>query len=216
MPLAAAHAALAGQLAAAGRTAVARGLVVGSGGNLSARLPGAGELVVTAAGSWLDALSEDRFAVIGVDGTVRGGAATPTSEWRLHVESYRARPDVNAVVHLHPQASVLLDALGHPIRCITTDHVAYVDRVVSTPFHPCGTQELAEVAAAALADANCVVLAHHGCSVVADSVELALKRALNLEEAAALTYRALLLGDAATECPPAYREHLRRTAPGQH
>ncbi len=49
---------------------------------------------------------------------------------------------------------------------------------------------------------NCVVLAQHGCSVVADSVELAHKRALYLEEAARLTYRALLLNRADTLAEP--------------
>ena len=39
-----------------------------------------------------------------------------------------------------------------------------------------------------------MILSHHGCSVIADSVELAHKRAFYLEEAALLTYRALTLG----------------------
>jgi L-fuculose-phosphate aldolase len=209
--------ALADELAAAGSVAVARGLVVGSGGNLSARVaPGAAEFVVTAAGTWLDTLADGDFSVLGLDGAARGGHPTPTSEWRLHAAVYAARPDVTAIVHLHPQASVLLDAVGHEIRCITTDHVRYVDRVVSTGFYSCGTEELAAAAAAALAEADCAILSHHGCSVVADSVELALKRALNLEEAAELTYRALLLGDSTTVCPPAYRDHLRRLTPGEH
>jgi L-fuculose-phosphate aldolase len=207
---------LAVELAAAGRTAVARGLVVGSGGNLSARQPGADEFVVTAAGTWLDALADADFTVLGIDGAVRGGNPSPTSEWRLHAAVYAARPDVAAIVHLHPQTSVLLEALGHEIRCITTDHVFYVDRVVSTGFHCCGTAELAAAAAAALREANCAILSHHGCSVVADRVELALKRALNLEEAAELTYRALLLGDRSTVCPPTYRDHLRGLASGEH
>lgn len=209
--------ALADELADAGRITVARGLVVGSGGNLSARVaPGADELLVTAAGGWLDNLDDSTCTLLGLAGDVRGGHPEPTSEWRLHTAVYAARPDVTAIVHLHPQVSVLLDALGHEIRCITTDHVAYVDRVVSTGFFCCGTEELAAAAAAALADANCAILSHHGCAVVGDSVELALKRALNLEEAAELTYRALSLGDRTTTCPPAYRDHLRGLTSGEH
>ena len=59
-----------------------------------------------------------------------------------------------------------------------------------------------------------MVLSHHGCSVVGDSVAMALRRTLNLEEAAKLTYAALLLGDTGTVCPPSYRERLRGT--GEH
>ena len=190
--------------------------MVGSGGNLSARLPGAGTFLVTASGSWLDELTDGDFSLLDLDGQVRAGHPRPSSEWRLHAASYRARADIGAVVHLHPQASVLLDALGAEIRCLTTDHVFYVERVAATGFFCCGTEELAEAGAAALAEANCVVLSHHGCSVVADTVELALKRAMNLEEAAELTYRALLLGDRDTVCPPAYRDHLRRLGSTGH
>ncbi len=196
------------QLIRLGHRAVAAGLVIGSGGNLSARPPGADECLVTARGTWLDELTADDFSVVGLDGRVPGGNAAPSSEVQLHVAAYRARPDVNAVVHLHPQASVLLDALGHRVRLITLDHATYVRRVVTVPYLPPGTAELAEAGAKALVGANVVILGHHGCSVVADSVELAYKRAANLEEAALATYRALLLGDVETTVAPEYFERL--------
>lgn len=255
------------QLAWAGRTVVGAGLVVGSGGNLSARIPGRDACWVTGAGTWLDALRREDFlririgavtgdppatapaasagarsAVAGAgpavppdvpanaasgvvpanafSGVVPANAASggpggsagpaPTSELPLHLATYLARPDVNAVVHLHPQTAVLLDALGVAIRLITTDHAYYLRRVARTPFRRPGTAELAEVAAAAAVDANCVLLAHHGCSVLADTVELAVKRALYLEEAARLTYRAIALsnGQVAPECPEEFLQHI--------
>lgn len=202
---------LARQLAVVGRKAVAAGLVIGSGGNLSARLPGADECVVTASGTWLDELDPGSFSVVGIDdGQVRDGHPRPSSEVPLHLATYRVRADVNAVVHLHPQTSVLLDALGHPIRLLTIDHAYYVREVRSTPFIQSGTRELADAGAAAVADgANCVVLGHHGCSAVADTVELAHKRAANLEEAARATLTMLQLGDTTTACPPQYLQTVR-------
>jgi L-fuculose-phosphate aldolase len=130
--------------------------------------------------------------------------AGPTSELALHLATYRVRPDVHAVIHLHPQTVLLLDAVGERIRLVTTDHAFYVREVVTTPYRPPGTPELAAEAAAAVAGGvNCVVLGHHGCSVLGDSVEMAHRRARNLEEAAQLTYRALAAGILATlpECP---------------
>lgn len=189
-------------LALAGRRAARAGLVVGSGGNLSARLPGADRCVITAAGAWLDTVDTDTCSIIDLDGAVMAGSPEPSSEWQLHTYAYRARPDVGAIIHLHPQASVLLDALGYPIRLLTTDHAFYVREVRTVPFIPPGTAELAAAAAARLDGCDCLVLAHHGCAVVADSVELAAKRVANLEEAALATYRALLLGDRTTTCPP--------------
>ncbi len=198
------HAGLIQQLIRLGSKAVDRGLVLGSGGNLSARLPGADQCVVTASGTWLDELHADDFSLVSLDGTWRGGHVTPSSEVALHLHSYRARPDVNAVIHLHPQLSVLLDALGHRIRLITIDHAYYVRRVATVAYIASGTEELAAAGAAALVDADAVILGHHGCSVVGATVEEAHKRAANLEEAAAATYRALMLGDTTTECPPEY------------
>jgi L-fuculose-phosphate aldolase len=196
------------QLVHVGSSVVRAGLVVGSGGNLSARQPGAGEFWVTAAGTWLDRLDRPDFCQVNIaTGAVADGDSppatgspdqrpvSPTSELALHVATYRARPDVNAIVHLHPQTVLLLDALDEPIRLVTTDHAFYLRRIARTPFYRPGTVELADAAASAGADGtDCVILAQHGCSVLADSVELAHKRACYLEEAAMLTYRAISAG----------------------
>jgi ribulose-5-phosphate 4-epimerase/fuculose-1-phosphate aldolase len=195
-------------MCALGRAAVGAGLVVGSGGNLSARVPGADTCWVTGAGTWLGRLTSKDFVEVRiVDGTVVAGDAPPSTEVALHLATYRVRPDVNAVVHLHPQLAVLLDAFGEPVRLITTDHAYYLRRVARTPFHPPGTAELAAAAAAAVADGtNCVILAHHGCSVLGRDVPMAHRRASNLDEAARMTYRALLLsgglpGRPIVDCP---------------
>ena len=191
------------QLAHVGAAAVAAGLVVGSGGNLSAREPGADECWVTGTGRWLQRLSRADFARVRIaDGAVLDGPA-PSIEWRLHTATYRARPDVTAIVHLHPQTSVLVTALGLDITPVTSDHAYYLREVGVVPFHPPGTDAVADAAAAVAArGVNAMVLDHHGCSVLADSVELAHKRAFNLEEAARLTLAARTLGVPAPVCPP--------------
>jgi len=199
------------QLITVGRKAVAAGLVIGSGGNLSARAPGSDACLVTCSGSWLDELTPEDFSVVGIaDGVVRSGHPKPSSEALLHLATYRVRPDINAIIHLHPQTSVLLDALGHPIRLLTIDHAYYVREVRSTPFIQSGTKELADAGANAVADGcNCVILGHHGCSVLGETIELAHKRAANLEEAARATLTMLQLGDTTTACPPEYLERVR-------
>ena len=199
------------ELIVVGRKAVAAGLVIGSGGNLSARLPGGDRCVVTCSGSWLDELTPADFSTVAIsDGAVLGGHPKPSSETPLHLASYRVRPDINAVVHLHPQTSVLLDALGHDIRLLTIDHAYYVRQVRRTPFIQSGTQQLADAAAAAVADGcNCVILGNHGCSALGETVDLAHKRAANLEEAARATLVMLQLGDTTTVCPPSYLQTIR-------
>ncbi|MFY1674207.1 class II aldolase/adducin family protein [Plantactinospora sp. WMMB334] len=269
------------QLAYVGQDVVRTGLVAGSGGNLSARLPDGDSCWVTASGTWLDRLARTSFVRVRIsDGLVlpdqpagstrsvavgdpdrsaavpgasgvrvppspaaeavvvaavpAAGTADavpgdgpgpptgvtpshgilPSSEVELHLAAYRARPDVNAIVHLHPQTVLLLDALGEQIRLVSTDHGFYLRRVARVPFRPPGTTELAALAADASRDGtNCLVLSRHGCSVLADSVELAHKRAANLEEAARLTYRALAVGRLG-ELPDLPAEFLARLQGG--
>lgn len=191
---------LVAELIEVGRDAVARGLVLASGGNLSARIA-ADRFVVTASGTWFDRLTPADFSVLDLDGRVLDGAPNPSSEWRLHQRAYLARPDAECVIHLHPQHAVVLASLGHPIRLLTLDHMAYVRSVGVTPFYPNGSDQLAQAAAAQLAHHDCVVMQHHGCSVVAESVSTAYRRALNLEDAAKATALAIQLGDTTTTFP---------------
>lgn len=189
------------ELAAVGRNAVQRGLALASGGNLSARMPDGDAFVVTGAGTWLDRLAPENFAMVSLAGEVIGGAAQPSSEWKLHQRSYQVRPDVNAVVHLHPQHAVLVDALGHEVRLITLDHAYYVRSIGVTPFYPNGSEVLADSAAEQARENDCIIMSHHGCSALGDTIEMAFRRALNLEEAATATYRALAVGDTSATFP---------------
>jgi ribulose-5-phosphate 4-epimerase/fuculose-1-phosphate aldolase len=210
------------QLTHVGYDVVQAGLVCGSGGNLSARIPDEDACWVTASGTWLERLSRASFASVRISdgspatvGTLPAPRLTPTSEIVLHLALYRARPDVNAVVHLHPQTALLLDALGEHIRIVTTDHAFYLKRVSTVPFRLPGSTEVAALTAAMAADGtDCLVLSQHGCVVMADSVELAHKRARYLEEAAVLTYRALTLGraDHLRQVPEEFLDRL--SAPG--
>jgi ribulose-5-phosphate 4-epimerase/fuculose-1-phosphate aldolase len=210
------------QLAHVGYDVVQAGLVCGSGGNLSARIRDEDACWVTASGAWLDRLSRTTFAPVRISdgspavvGALPPPRIEPSSELALHLALYRARPDVNAVIHLHPQTALLLDALGEHVRIVTTDHAFYLRRVSTVPFRLPGSTELASLTAAMAADGtDCLVLSQHGCVVMADSVELAHKRARNLEEAANLTYRALTAGrlDTLRDCPDDFLDRVATSA----
>ena len=187
-----------------GRRLADAGLVVGSGGNISVRTA-ADQILVTPSGFALDELAPADLVALGLDGSVRSAGATrPSSEAHMHLASHRARPDTPVVVHVHPPYVNLLVALGRPIRLITLDHAYYVRRIALVPFVQSGSEELGAAVAARLSEADVVALAHHGCLVVAPDVGAAYERVANLEAAATATYRALLLGDLATVCPPEY------------
>ena len=196
------------ELIHAGRHVVSRGLVQASGGNLSVRLPGTDRFLVTGSGTWLDRLEPGDLAELSMDGEQVGGADRPSVEWRLHQRTYAVRPDVTAVVHLHPQHVLLVDMLGAPIRFTTLDHQYYLGSAGRVPFLPSGSPEIADAAAQAARDHDAVVLAHHGCSTFGETMSMALRRALNLEEAATMTYRLLVAGDTTTTFPEEWRDRI--------
>ncbi|HOB80909.1 MAG TPA: class II aldolase/adducin family protein [Ornithinibacter sp.] len=196
------------QLLDAGRHLVTRGLVQASGGNLSVRLPGTDHFLVTGSGTWLDRLTADDLVELTLHGERVSGAQRPSVEWKLHQRTYAVRPDVQAVIHLHPQHVLLVDMLGAPIRFTTLDHQFYLGSAGRVPFHPAGSQEIADAAADAARDHDAVVMAHHGCSTLGDTVSMALRRALNLEEAAAMTYRLLMAGDTTTDFPQEWKGNI--------
>lgn len=196
------------ELVDAGRHVVDRGLVQASGGNLSVRLPGTDRFLVTGSGTWLDRLTPQDLAEMTLDGERRAGADRPSVEWRLHQRTYAVRPDVGAIVHLHPQHVLLVDMLGVPIRFTTLDHQYYLGSAGWVPFLPSGSDEVADAAAEAARDHDAVVLAHHGCSALGDSVSMALRRALNLEEAATMTYRLHVAGNTTADFPQEWKGNI--------
>lgn len=202
--------ALTDQLIDAGAEIVRRGLVLASGGNLSVRRPGSDSFIVTASGTWLDRLTREDFVEIDADGQVvaQVGDRRPSVEWKLHHHTYAVRPDVEAVIHLHPQHVLLVDLLGAPIRFTTLDHQFYVGSAGRVPFFPAGSPEIAEAAAEAAREHDAVVMAHHGCSTLGPTVEMAVRRALNLEEAAAMTYRLLLAGNTDADFPAQWKGNI--------
>ena len=191
-----------------GKRFVDRGLVVGSGGNLSMLLPDKKSFLITGTGTSLDRLDEDSFAVVSLEGTYSSSGTQPSSEYRVHLAAYQSRGDVTTCIHLHPQASVLLAALGIETKFVTVDHVYYLRKIVRIPWIRPGTQEIADAVAREIAGVNVLVLENHGCVVVAGNPELAYSRALNLEEASELTLRSRIVGIEPLEVPSAYREYL--------
>jgi L-fuculose-phosphate aldolase len=191
------------------RTVERAGLVVAAGGNIAVRV-GDDELLVTPTGWNLAELDASDLVRVSLDGRRLDGANAPTSELLLHLAALRARPDVVWSLHLHPPMATLLHALGIGIRTITTDHAFYLRSIATVPYLDPGSAQLADAAAAELAaGADVVLLRHHGCLVVADTPEVVMSRALNLEAAAVATYRARLLGDDTTVCPPEFLAHVR-------
>ncbi|MRX51812.1 class II aldolase [Paracoccus sp. S-4012] len=90
------------------------GLNHGSSGNISMRH---GErILITPAGARAANLTAARIVAIDVEGELLDDAeAVPSTEWRIHTELYRDRPEIEAVVHSHADHCVALSCLQKPV-----------------------------------------------------------------------------------------------------
>ena len=173
------------QLVAAGERLVAAGLVHSSEGNLSLRLD-ASTCLVTPTGSNLGHLDPCELVEVALDASEI--PATATSEVHLHLEIYRRRSDVGAMVHAHPPRLLRLDAAGGlPRSRIIEDRGKMLGKIVSAAYFEEGSLALAAAAADALVRANACVLCGHGAVTVGLSLMQAYVRMLDLERAASMT-----------------------------
>ena len=173
------------QLIAVGERLAAAGLVRESEGNLSIRT-GDSFCVVTSTGSDLGSLDPSELIEVPIEATAIPPGAR--SEARLHLELYRIRPDVSAIVHAHPPRLLRLDAEGKlPVWRRLEDRGKMLGSVVAVPYHAEGTLALARATAGALRTARACVLRRHGAVTVGPSLMAAFVRMLDLERAASLT-----------------------------
>ena len=185
-----------------GADIVGRQLTKASAGNLSFRDPeNNDQMIVTRAGTWLSRLDINSFVKITLDGDLVEGELEPSTEWKMHANIYKKRPDANFVVHAHPKHSVLLDALNKEIRFFTLDHISYVRSYGQSPFAPNASDELASGVAGQFANNDVVIMSHHGVVTCGETATWAYRKMLNMEDSAEMTYRALLLGDEKSTFP---------------
>lgn len=157
----------------------ARGLIVGSSGNVSER-SGRG-MIITPSGGAPDGVDENGMAETTLDGS-RLNNATPSSEWEMHAAIYRAFPAAACIVHTHADACTALACLG---RGLPPFHYMVVQfggpDVRCAPYVTFGTAELAAHAVTALQGRTACLLGNHGMILYARGPEQALSRTLLLE-----------------------------------
>ena len=174
---------LVAQLAAAGARLAAAGLVRSSEGNVSARIDGR-RCLVSPAGGVTGRLSGADLVEVPLDGSPVPARAS--SEVHLHIEVYRRRPDVGAVVHAHPPRVLQLSAAGRlPDATFLEPGERVFGQVLEVAYFEEGSRALARAAAGALTESVACVLRDHGAVTVGASLDVALRRMLMLERAAA-------------------------------
>lgn len=171
----------------------ARGLNRGTSGNISVRL-GEG-MLVSPTGVPPERLTPEAMVLIGGDDSIAPGQLKPSSEWRMHMQILRRRPDVGGVVHCHSRHATILACAGKPIPAVHyMVGVSGGSSVPVAPYATFGSEDLADAVVNALEGRYAALMANHGQIAVASSLDVALLIAEEIEEQAAVYWGCLAIG----------------------
>ena len=180
-----------------------RGLIAGPDGNVSVRVS-ADRLLVTPAGMSKVDVTADSLVAVDLDGAPIDGAPIDgarldgrraSSELRMHLAIYRARPDVRAVVHAHPPTATGFAVAGETIPDgVLPEVICQMGAVALVPYATPGTEAVGDAFAPYLAAHDAFLMANHGATTVGPTLEVAHQRMESLEHAARIVLSARLLG----------------------
>ncbi len=183
-----------------------RDLIGAAEGNVSVRL-GGGAFLVTAAGVNKGHLTARDLVVVDAAGAVLRGGGRASTELRMHLAAYAARPDVNAVVHAHPVTAVALTVAGAPPpNDVVPEAAVTLGPVAVAPFATPGTDEVPASLAPLLAGHDVILLERHGALALGRTLAEAFDRTETLERVARIALVARLAGG----CTPLPREAVER------
>src|SRR6266545_2267229 len=178
-------------LAVAGKRLAAAGLVIGTGGNLSARRD---DLVaVTPTGGVLGELTPEMMTVIDLDGRLVDGTLAPTSEVPMHLAIYRAT-GTGAIAHAHALASTAVACTHDELPAVHYTMLAIGGAIRVAPYATFGSGELAENVTKALQGKSAALMQNHGSIAHGPTVVKAVENLELLEWAAELYSRSVVLG----------------------
>jgi len=171
-------------------------LFAGTSGNLSYFDRETGEMYITPGSVPYETMTKDELVRMTLDGEVLEGERKPSSEWRMHAEIYRNKPEVSAVIHTHSPYATSFAVNNRKLPVILIEMVPFLGGDVEVAdFAIPGTVEVGIEAVKKLKDRNACLMANHGVLAVGASLEQAHTRAVYTEDAAKIYSLALNNGD---------------------
>ena len=167
-------------------------------GHVSVRLPDDGGFLIQAVAASRGKLEPKDIFTLGLDGEILDGPAgtVPAAEFHIHSEIYKARPEVNAVLHAHPKVPILF-TIAEGAKLIMVLNHAYRWRN-GVPVHPdsahIDTVELGRDMVATMGDANAVLLRAHGIVLASENIQSLLIDGIHFDRNAQALFEATSLG----------------------
>ncbi|WP_423792671.1 L-fuculose phosphate aldolase [Methanocaldococcus indicus] len=157
-----------------------RKYVVGSGGNVSIKIDD--KVYITPTGSILGLLKEEDIAIVDLNGNVIKGK--PSSEINMHLEIYRNKKNINAIIHTHSLISTFLSIINKDIELLTPEGKIFLKKIGYVDYYPAGSLELAK--AVSKKDEEVLILKNHGVVCLGKDLKEAYVKVEVLEELAKL------------------------------
>lgn len=170
-------------------------LVRWTGGNVSARDPETGLVVIKASGIRYEEMRPEHMVVMDLHGKRIEGNYKPSSDVFSHLYVYRHRPDVGGVVHTHSRYATAFAAVGKAIPCVLT---AMADEfggpIPCGGFALIGDEAIGKVVIESIGKSPAVLVKNHGVFTIGKDATAAVKAAVMTEDVAATVWMALQIG----------------------
>jgi L-fuculose-phosphate aldolase len=177
-----------------GRRLYARGYTASNDGNISARLDG-GRLLMTPKGVCKGFMEPSMMCITDLDGRKLAGERDPSSEMLMHLEVYRQRPDVAAVVHAHPPIATGFAVAGIPLdRAVLAEVVTTLGSVPIAEYATPSTTELPDAVRKYVKAHDGMLLANHGALTLGADLFSAYYKMETIEHFAKISFVARTLG----------------------
>jgi L-fuculose-phosphate aldolase len=178
----------------AGKELHAQGLVRGASGNISARVPFTDTFLIKPSGARMECLKPEELVLVDLQGNKIKGKSNVSMETPIHAAIYRARKDVQAVVHTHAPTATAFGIAKTEILPLQVEMFMLLQNGVPVvPFELPGSKALAEAIQRKMADYDAVILENHGIVTVGSTIEAACNLNEMVEEAAKIQLLAMTL-----------------------
>ena len=177
-----------------GRRMYARGYTASNDGNISVR-HGADRLLMTPKSVCKGFMSPDMMCVTDLEGRKLQGDRDPSTEMLMHLEVYRQRPDVRAVVHAHPPIATGFAVAGIPLdRAVLAEVLTTLGSIPIAEYATPSTTELPDAVRKYIKAHDGMLLANHGALTVGGDLFAAYFKMETIEHFAKISLVARLLG----------------------
>ncbi len=183
------------EIVSVGRHLYGKGFLDGTSGNISVRLPD-NSILITSSGVCKGFLEKEDIVRISLEGTpLQGERKKPSSETKMHLFSYKMRPDVKAIVHAHPPFSTGFAAANIPLDMpVLPEAILVLGEVPLVKYGTPSTEEVPQSLKPHIEKCNAFLLANHGALTFGKTLKEASHRMETLELFAKVILIARLLG----------------------